>query len=319
VCGLTATSEGSNVLERSGLRGGGGNNDGVLHGVVLLEGLDKLGNGRPLLSDGDVDAVQLLGFIGAVVPARLRGSAIKFLPRWKFQTYLVQHGVESHSGLSGLAITNDQLTLTTSDGHHSVDRLETSLDGLLDGLAGQDTGGLELSTALLGGLDGTLAVDGVTEGVDNTSEEGLADGNVNLLLLAFCRGKGTAGTYNLSGTLDSLALLDQSIGTEQHDTDLASFQVHAHALDTGGEPAIPLASCRGRRAGCGVLNELLGLDVVHAMDTGNTVTVVLVSFPVFFCNALRRRTRRRAHVRSRRGCSPPGRHGSSAQGWRRPR
>jgi hypothetical protein len=31
-----------------------------------------------------------------------------------------------------------------------------------------------------------------------------------------------------------------------------------------------------------VLNELLGLDIVHAVDTGNTVTVVPVSFPVFF-------------------------------------
>jgi hypothetical protein len=254
---LTATSEGSDVLERGGLGGGGGNDDGVLHGVVLLEGLDKLGNGGPLLSDGDVDAVKLLLLVGAIVP-----------------TALVQHGVESHSGLSGLAITNDQLTLTTSDGHHGVDRLETSLDGLLDGLTGQNTGSLELSTALLGGLDGTLSVDGVAEGVDNTSQEGLADGNVDLLLLAFCNGNCTATTYNLSGTLDGLALLDQTIGTEQHNTDLAGFQVHAHALDTGGEPELPLASCYKRGAWCGVLNELLGLD--------NTVTVVLVSFPAFF-------------------------------------
>jgi hypothetical protein len=29
----------------------------VLHGVVLLERLDELGNGRPLLADGDVDTV----------------------------------------------------------------------------------------------------------------------------------------------------------------------------------------------------------------------------------------------------------------------
>jgi hypothetical protein len=135
-------------------------------------------------------------------------------------TLLVKHGVEGDGGLSGLTVTNDQLTLTTANGHHGVDGLETSLYGLLDGLAGQNTGGLELGTALLGGLDGTLAVDGVAEGVNDTSEEGLADGDVD----------------NLSGTLDGLALLDQSIGTEQHNTDLAGFEVHAHALDTGGEP-----------------------------------------------------------------------------------
>jgi hypothetical protein len=42
--------------------------------------------------------------------------------------------------------------------------------------------------------------------------------------------------YNFSGTLDSLAFLDQTIRSEEHNTDLAGFQVHAHALDTGCEP-----------------------------------------------------------------------------------
>lgn len=44
-------------------------------------------------------------------------------------------------------------------------------------------------------------------------------------------------THDLSGTLDSLALLDQAIGTEKHNTDLSSLKVHAHALDTGSESA----------------------------------------------------------------------------------
>jgi hypothetical protein len=45
-------------------------------------------------------------------------------------------------------------------------------------------------------------------------------------------------TYNLSGTLDGLTLLDETIGTEKHNTDLAGLQVHAHTLDTGGEPIV---------------------------------------------------------------------------------
>jgi hypothetical protein len=120
-----------------------------------------------------------------------------------------------------LTVTNDQLTLTTSDGNHGVDGLETGLYGLVDGAAGQNTGGLELSTAALSGLEGTLSIDGVTESVNDTSEKSLADGNVD----------------NLSGTLDGLTLLDETVRTEKHNTDLAGFQVHAHALDTGGEPA----------------------------------------------------------------------------------
>jgi hypothetical protein len=45
-------------------------------------------------------------------------------------------------------------------------------------------------------------------------------------------------TYNLTGTLDGLTLLDETIGTEQHNTDLTGLEVHAHSLDTGGEPKI---------------------------------------------------------------------------------
>jgi hypothetical protein len=36
----------------------------------------------------------------------------------------------------------------------------------------------------------------------------------------------------------------------------------------------------------GVLDELLGLDIVHAVDTGNTVTVALVSFFVLLFHQL---------------------------------
>lgn len=51
-----------------------------------------------------------------------------------------------------------------------------------------------------------------------------------------CRHDISGAAYNLAGTLDGLALTDKSVGTEEHNTDLAGLEVHAHALDTGGEP-----------------------------------------------------------------------------------
>jgi hypothetical protein len=158
-----AASEGSNVLQGGGLGGGGSDDDGVLHGVLLLKGLDELSDGGTLLTDGNVDTVQLLGLIARVVPA-----------------LLVEHGVESDGSLTGLTVTNDQLTLTTADGNHGVDTLHTSLDGLVDGLTGQNTGSLELGTALLLGVKGTLAIDGVTESIDDTAEQLGTDGNLDL-------------------------------------------------------------------------------------------------------------------------------------------
>jgi hypothetical protein len=152
------------TYQRSGFGGGRGNNDGVLHGVVLLKSLDKLGDGGTLLTNGNVDTVELLRLVGSVV-----------------DTLLVEHGVEGDGSLSGLTVTNNQLTLTTSDGHHGVDGLETSLHGLTDGLTGKNTRSLHLSTASLLGLQRALAVDGVSEGVNDTTEKLGTDGNVDLV------------------------------------------------------------------------------------------------------------------------------------------
>jgi hypothetical protein len=158
------TGERSKVLKGSGLGSSGGDDNGVLHSIVLLKSLDELGDGRSLLTDGDVHAVKLLLLVRAAVPS-----------------LLIEHGIQSDSGLSGLTITNDKLTLASANGNHGVDGLETSLDGLTDGLTGQNTGGLELSTASLLGVQGSLAIDGVTEGVDDTAEQLRADRDINLI------------------------------------------------------------------------------------------------------------------------------------------
>lgn len=203
------TSEGGEVLKRSGLGSSGGDDDRVLHGIILLKGLNELRDGRTLLSDGDVHAVQLGLLVVAIVPL-----------------LLVQDGVDGDSSLAGLTITDDELTLTTTDGNHGVDGLETSQHGLRHGLTGQDTGGLDLGTTTLGGLDGALAIDGVAEGVDDTAEHLGTDGDVDdvssaldrVALLAV-RGNRTAVVSGLAQTqrwVDS----HETIVTEDGDTDV---------------------------------------------------------------------------------------------------
>lgn len=273
-----------------GLGGSGGDDDGVLHGVVLLKGLDELSDGGALLTDGNVDTVELLGLVLAVVPP-----------------LLVEDGVKSDGSLTGLTVTNDQLTLTTADGNHGVDGLETSLHGLVDGLAGKDTGSLLLGAALLGGLDGALAINGVSESVNDTAEKSLADGDVD----------------NLAGTLDGLALLDESVGTEKHNTDLAGLEVHAHALDTGGEPVCNVSRPVGWMLGAGKADATystsssawtLFMPWTRAIPSLKGVLVHWCSWRVSWLLCFH--TRRRGHGRSRRDRTPPGHHGSSARGWR---
>ena len=83
----------------------------VLHGVGVGETLDNLGDGGSLLSDGDVDAVELLLLVSGLVEA-----------------LLVDDGVDGDGGLAGLTITDDQLTLASADGHERVDGLDASLE-----------------------------------------------------------------------------------------------------------------------------------------------------------------------------------------------
>ena len=63
-------------------------------------------------------------------------------------------------------------------------------------LPGDNAGGLQLHTLALVGLDWAVAVDGVAEGVDDSAEHALADGDVD----------------DGAGSLDDVTLLDLSTG-----------------------------------------------------------------------------------------------------------
>lgn len=68
---------------------------------MVLQHLHDVGNSGSLLSDGDVDAVKSLGVV--------RVGVIE-------SSFLVNNGIDSNSGLAGLSISNDQLSLSSSNG-----------------------------------------------------------------------------------------------------------------------------------------------------------------------------------------------------------
>ena len=122
-----ATPEyGREVLERGGVLGAGHDDDGVLHGAVLLERGHDLGDRRELLADGHVDADQALAL-------------------------LVDDRVDGDGGLARLAVADDQLALAAADGDEGVDGLDAGLDRRVHALAGDDAGGDALDRAGLGG------------------------------------------------------------------------------------------------------------------------------------------------------------------------
>merc|ERR1719341_1587092 len=108
---------GSEVLQGSGVRGSGRHHNRVLHSISVSKPLDNLGDSGSLLTNSHIDAEQLLlGISGFIEPL------------------LVDDGIDGDSGFASLSVSNDQLTLATTNGHQAVDSLDASLHGLLDRL-----------------------------------------------------------------------------------------------------------------------------------------------------------------------------------------
>src|SRR5262249_10182926 len=121
----------SDELKRRGFAGTGDDDGCVLHRAELLQFGDDAGDGRLLLTDGDVEAVNALPL-------------------------LVDDGVDGDGGLAGLAVADDELALSASDRHHAVDGLDAGLERLFDRLASQDARRLHLDASSMRRLDRAL-------------------------------------------------------------------------------------------------------------------------------------------------------------------
>merc|ERR1719391_1671251 len=193
---------GGKVLQGGSVRGGGRDDNGVLHGVGVSEPLYNLGDGGPLLANSNVDTVQLLLGIVSLV-----------------ESLLVDDGVDGDGGLASLSVTNDQLTLATANGHKGVNSLDASLHRLRHRLPRDDARSLQANTEPLAGAKGTLAINGVAKGINDPAETLHADGHVD---------DGTS-------PLDDIALLDELVVTEDDDTNVVRLQVEGHALQARAE------------------------------------------------------------------------------------
>ena len=82
----------------------------VFHGIGVSETLYDLSHSGSLLTNGNVNAVQLLTFFSCIV-----------------KSLLVDDGVDGDGSFASLTITNDQLTLSTTNGYQGIDGFDASL------------------------------------------------------------------------------------------------------------------------------------------------------------------------------------------------
>jgi len=126
---------------------------------------------------------------------------------------IIDDGVEGDGRLAGLSVADDELALAPADGRHAVDGLESGLHRLLDGLTFDHTRGDTLDPHGRRGVDGTLAVDRLAQGVHDAAQQLLAGGNL----------------HDAAGPPDLVAFLDQRGLAEQHGADVVFLEVQRHA------------------------------------------------------------------------------------------
>src|SRR5262249_29162933 len=118
--------------------------------------------------------------------------------------------------LACLAVTNDQFTLSTSNGNHRVDRLQTCEHRFTDGLpvhhAGRNT--LERSE-LSAGVDRTASIKRTTERIDHSPDYFFTDGH----------------RHNSLGAANLIAFFYILVGAEQHRSDFIFFEVERDSCD----------------------------------------------------------------------------------------
>src|SRR5207245_374374 len=143
---------GRDVLKRSRLRSRRGNHNRVVHRAGVGQRFHHLRDRRALLPDGAVDTNNVAAL-------------------------LIDDGVEDDGGLPGLAVSNDQLALATSDGNHRVNSLDAGLQRLANGLAVEYARCYALQRIALPRRDRALPVHRLAQRIDHAANQFLAYGD----------------------------------------------------------------------------------------------------------------------------------------------
>ena len=118
---------------------------------MLLEVLYQCSNGRGFLTDSYINTIYRLTSL--------------------IETLLIDNGVYCYGSLTRLTVTDDKLTLTTTNRNHGVDSLQTCLQRFLYWLSINHTRSLAVQRHLerVGKINISQSVNGLTQRVNDTS------------------------------------------------------------------------------------------------------------------------------------------------------
>ena len=159
----------------------------MLHRAFFFQFTHNTRNRRGLLAYGNIDALDA-------------------------RALLIDDRIDSDGGLAGLAVANDQLTLSAADWHHRINGLQSGLHGLIDRLTLNYARRDLLDRRRLCRINRTLAIDWRTQCINNSSQQRLTDGHFK----------------NTAGGLYRVAFRDVLVFTEYNRAHRILLEVQGH-------------------------------------------------------------------------------------------
>ena len=194
------------ILHGCRLGGRRRHNNGVVHRASFFQRAHHVFDGRGLLTDCHIDANHVLAF-------------------------LIDDGVNRHSGFPRLAVANNQFTLAAPDGHHGVNGFQAGLHRLAHRLARNHAGRHFFNHVRLLGADRPLAVNRLPQGIDHAPHQFRTDGHIQNAPRAFdgvalghvlVRAK-NHGAHGIALQVERQAIRDLTIGRRRK---LQHFALH---------------------------------------------------------------------------------------------
>ena len=156
------------------------------------------------------------------------------------ETLLINDSINCNGGLSGLTVTDDKLTLTTTNRNHGVNSLQTCLERLLYRLTVDNSGGFTVERHLkrLSKIKISLAVDGLSQWVDDATKH----------IVVHSDRRDTLSTFHNHAFFDTISR------TEKHTTYVVLLKVHDDSHSTILK-----------------LQELVGFGITQSVDARYTI------------------------------------------------
>ena len=170
----------------------GRDDDSLIHHAFLFEAFDEASNLGKFLTDRNIDVDDTSLLLG-----------------------LVDHRINRNCRLAGLSVTDDELTLATTDWEHRVDGDDTGHQWFVDRFTPHDTDGFAFDESALLGLDRRTAIEWFAEWVDNAAEQFRTDWHTEDFTLEF----------------DGITSRNATVATKNHRTDFVFHEVECERFD----------------------------------------------------------------------------------------